>query len=363
MINLDENKNAPVNPVPKADAGVISFLKEGDLIEAKLLAKAPRMIYFDLGKYGTGVVYGAELSNSKDIIKALEPGDVVSAKIVEVENEDGYIELSLINAQQQKSWQFLKDLKEQDEPFTVKIKGANSGGLLAEINEVKAFLPVSQLSTEHYPRMEKGDASKILDELKKFVGQDLRVKIIDLNPRSNKCIISEKEAVEENIKDLIKKYNVGNEVEVIVSGIADFGAFVRFVDNPSIEGLIHISELDYKLIDSPKEIVKIDETLTVKIIEIKDDKVFLSLKALKSNPWETVTERMKEGQEVKGIVHKINPFGAYIDLSGDIYGLIHISEFGSPEELKTQMEVGKKYDFVIDSIKPEEKRVILKLKK
>lgn len=347
----------------KNEPNLISFLKEGDLIEAKLLARNSRAAYFDIEKFGTGIVYGSELINAKSIIKNLGIGDKISAKIVDLENEEGQIELSLVNAQEQKNWDILKELKEKDEPILIKIKGANNGGLVADLHNVKAFLPVSQLSTEHYPRIEKGEQSKILNELKKFVGQELPVKIIDINPRTNKLIISEKEAVGENMKELLSKYKEGDVIEGVISGIADFGAFVKFVDNPSIEGLIHISELDWRLIDNPKEIVKIDEVVKAKIIEIKDDKVFLSLKALKTNPWETASDKFKEGQEVPGTVYKINPFGAYIDLGSDLYGAVHVSDFGSPEELKKNLEAGKKYDFTVESIKPEEKRISLKLKK
>lgn len=359
-----ENKNSPMmNQLVKNEPNLISFLKEGDLTEVKLLAKMPKMVFFDLDKYGTGIVYGKELINAKNIVKGMNPGDKISAKVLAAENNDGYVELSLVNAQEQKSWQGLKDLKDSDEAITVKIKGANSGGLVADVNGIKAFMPVSQLSSEHYPRIEKGDTNKILEELKKFVGEELKVKIIDLNPRSNKLIISEKEAVGENIKALLSKYGAGEIIDGVVSGIADFGAFVRFADNPAIEGLIHISELDYKLIDNPKEVVQINELIKAKIIEIKDDKVFLSLKALKPNPWDGAGEKFKEAQEVSGMVYKLNPFGAYIDLGGDLFGMIHVSEFGSAEEMKKSLETGKKYDFVIDSVKPEEKRIVLKLKK
>lgn len=359
-----ENKNMPeMSQLAKNEANLISFLKEGDLINAKLLAKGSKSVYFDLGKYGTGTVYGAELSNSRDILKSMNPGDSISAKVLELENEEGYVELSLINAQSQKNWQSLKDLRESSEIITVKIKGANSGGLIADISDTKAFMPVSQLSAEHYPRIEKGDQSKILAELKKFVGQELKVRVIDVNSRTGKLIISEKEAVEENVKELIAKYNVGDVIDGIVSGIADFGAFVKFADNPSVEGLIHISELDWRLIDNPKEVVSVDESIKAKIIEIKDNKIFLSLKALKASPWETVADKIKQGEEVSGTLYKTNPFGAYIDLGNDIYGLIHVSEFGSLDELRKQLEAGKKHQFIVDAVKPEEKRINLKLKK
>ncbi len=345
----------------KEKPDLISFLKEGDLIEVKFLEGTPRAAYFDLGKFGTGIVYGLELLNAKNIIKELKVGNTINAKVVELENEDGYVELSLAGAHKQKNWQELKEFRENDEVLTIKIVGANNGGLIAVINEVKAFLPISQLTNEHYPRIEDNDRNKILAELRKLVDKELKVKIIDLNPRTNKLIISVREASQENIKELLNQYKVGDIIDGIISGVADFGAFFRFADNQVIEGLIHISELDHRLIDNPKEVVKVDEAVKAKIIEIKDGQVFLSLKALKPDPWETAKEKFKEGQEVKGTVYKFNPFGAYINLEHGLQGMIHITEFGGLEEMKKDLEVGKQCQFVINSIKPEEKRIALKL--
>lgn len=356
-----KRNNPALNQLIKTEPELISFLKEGDLIEAKLLKKTPRAAYFDLDKFGTGIVYGAELANAKGLLKDLKIGQTATAKIIELENEDGFVELSLAGAHQQKNWQELKELKDKEEVLNVKIIGANSGGLVANINEIKAFLPVSQLSNEHYPRVDSGDKNKILEELRKFVGQELKVKIIDFNPRTGKLIISERGASEENIKQLLEKYKPGDVVNAVVSGIADFGVFIRFSDNPAIEGLIHIFELDYRLIDNPNEVVKINEPVRAKIIEIKDGRVFLSLKALKPDPWEAVGDKLKEGQEVSGVVYKFNPFGAYINLEDGLQGLLHVAEFGDPEEMKEKLEVGKKYQFIIESIKPEERRIILKL--
>lgn len=347
----------------KSEPDLLAFFREGDLVEATLLKKEPRACYFDLGHGGTGRIYGAELLNARNMLKSVKPGEKLNAKIMSLEDESGYIELSLSQADRQKSWATIQDLRDKDEAIKVTVTGVNTGGLLAEVGGMKAFLPVSQLSNEHYPRVNDGNRDKILEELKKFVGTELSVKIHDFNPRANKLIISEREVSNENVKELLGKYEVGQVIDGVVSGVANFGAFVRFVDNPSIEGLVHISELEHFLIEHPKEVVKIDESVKAKIIDIKNGRVFLSLKALKPNPWDTVEEKYKADQEVKGTVYRFNPFGAFIDLENKIQGLIHVSEFGSVEEMKKQIEVGKSYMFVISSLKPQEKRLILKLKK
>ncbi len=302
--------------------------------------------------------------NAREMLRSMKPGGRVLAKIVAVDGEGGNIELSLSEAGRQKAWQGVKELAENGEVIKIKVLGANAGGLTATLPEsdLRAFLPVSQLSVDHYPRV-GDDRQKIAEELKKFVGEELSVKIIDVNSHSNKIIISEREVLSTNVKELLSKYQIGQIVEGLVSGIADFGVFVRFVDNPEIEGMIHISELDHRLIDNPKEIVGINDQIKVKIIDIREGKVFLSLKALKSDPWESVAEKYKAGQEITGMIYKLNPVGAVINLDEGLQGLIHISEFGGQEEMKTALTPEKSHHFVIDSVKPEEKRIILKVKK
>jgi len=359
-LTITKKSGSSVAHILKNEPESVPFLKEGEIVEAKLIRKIARTAYFDLGKFGTGAVYGTEFTNAKSILKELKAGEAISAKVLNGEDDDGFIELSLAGAHQQKNWQQLNEIKDSQEIITVKIIGANSGGLVANVNEVKAFLPVSQLAGDHYPRIDDGDKTKILNELRKLVGQDIKVKIMDLNPRNGKLIISEKGAFENDLKKLLAKYTVGDVVDCIVSGIADFGVFVKFIDNPAIEGLIHIAELDYRVIDNPKEIVKVDDQIKAKITEIKDGRVFLSLRALKSDPWETEGDKIKEGQKIEGIVYKFNPFGAYINLENSLQGMIHVANFGGSEEMKKKLELGKKYKFEIESIKAEEKRIALK---
>jgi len=360
--NTEEKKTSLLSYIVKTEPELVSFAREGDLIEAALLLKKPKAVYFDLGKFGTGIVCGLEYQNAKDILKSIESGEKISAKVVAVDNEEGFIELSLAGAHKQKEWQGLKEIMENEEVLTVKIIGANSGGLLANINNIKAFLPVSHLSNNNYPKIENSDKNEIVKELRKLVNAELKVKIIDLNPRTGKLIISEKEAAEEDMKKLLANYKVGDVIDGVVSGVTNFGAFVRFVDNPAIEGLAHISEIGYRLIDHPKEVVKIDDAVKVKIVDIKDNQVFLSLKALLPDPWLNIAEKFKENQEIEGTVYKFNPIGALINIEHDLQGLIHVSEFGGIEEMKKQLEAGKQYKFIIHSIKPEERRIFLKLK-
>jgi len=363
MLNSFKKPDSPVALLVKNSPDLMSMIKEGDLVNGKLLKRAPRKVYFDLGRFGTGVIYGLEFSNAREVLKKLKEGDEVSAKVVSVENDDGYVELSLAGAEKQKSWQVIKELWEKGEELPVKITGANVGGLMAEVEELKAFLPVSQLSNEHYPRVDDGSKEKILEELKKFIGQELKVKILDVNPRTFKFILSEREVTNQNVKEKLTKYKAGDIVEGIVSGVADFGAFVKFADDPEIEGLVHISELDHKLVENPKEVANVNDRVKAKILEINNDRVTLSLKALKADPWLKVEEKYKAGTEINGRVSRFNPFGAFVALDSEIQGLIHVSEFGSVEEMEKQIKEGQNYNFYIEFVKPQEKRIILKLKK
>jgi small subunit ribosomal protein S1 len=253
--------------------------KVGEIIEGKIIGFGRSAVYLDLGGFGAGIVYGKEFLGAKDFLKKLKIGDKILTKIVDLENEEGYIELSVAQATKDLAWQQLLQKKEEGEILKVKILNANKGGLLAEVLGIQAFLPVSQLSSEHYPRVE-GDQEKILKELKKFVGQELEVKIFDLSPKEEKLILSEKAKEIEKVKEILKNYKVGDIVEGEITAILDFGAFLRF-GKENLEGLIHISELDWGLVKDPVEIVKVGEKVRAKIIKIADDKVFLSLKALK----------------------------------------------------------------------------------
>lgn len=346
----------------KAEPTAFGVLKIGDLVEGALLEKGARRLLVDLGSHGVGVVYRGELMGVRSAVKNLVAGAMLHAKVVAVDNEEGYVELSIAEAGRQKAWAAVVELKEKGEPLTVKVAGANKGGLTTELEGLPAFIPVSQLAPEHYPRMVSEDKAEIGTALASLIGTELLVKLIDANPRTGKLILSEREASEVSARELVKNYSEGQVVEGIVSGIADFGVFVRFTDNPAVEGLIHVSELDHRMVENPKEVVKVDEAVKAKIVEIKDGRISLSLKALKDDPWTTAAERHPVGTEVKGTIYSTNPFGALVNFE-DLQGQIHVTEFGGIEEMKKHLSMGKSYMFVVQDVKPAERRVLLKLKK
>jgi small subunit ribosomal protein S1 len=232
---------------------------------------------------------------------------------------------------------------------------------MTTINGIPAFLPVSQLTPEHYPRVEGGAVQEILTRLKEFIGQKLKVKIITADEKEEKLIISEKEATLEKEKKKITSLKVGDIVEGEISGITDFGAFMRF---DHLEGLIHISELAWQLIEDPRDIVKVGQKVKAEIIGLDGTKIFLSLKKLVKDPWKTISKKYKVGQIVLGKITKIHPFGVFVQLDKDIHGLVHISELSS-KKIKSPddvVKVGQKRKFKILSIEPEEHRMGLSLK-
>ncbi|MCD6429530.1 S1 RNA-binding domain-containing protein [bacterium] len=349
----------------------LALPKKGDIVAGTVIGFGPFAVYVDLGALGTGTIFGKEYYQAKSIIQNLNIGDEISAKIVEIDNEDGYIELSLKEAHEKRGWDKLKELKENFETVTIKPSGANKGGLLAELYGIRGFLPLSQLSIQHYPRVENGNTAEILKHLQQLVGKELRVKILSAEPNEGKLIFSEKAVESKAIQELLKNYKKGDIVEGTITGLADFGAFIRFpfkkskdVEGPDfMEGLIHISELDWQLIHHPSEVVKVGDKVKAKIVDIsKDGRVSLSLKALKEDPWKKIEKKFKVGQTVKGKVIKINPFGAIVEIAPKIRGLVHVSDFGSEMKLKEILKEGNVYQFQIDAFNPKEHKLTLKLK-
>jgi len=290
----------------------IKVLKSGDMVEGALLSVGKNEVYVDLEGYGVGVVRGRELYDDQATLSALKPGDKIFVSVVEPENKDGIVELSLRQAGQERVWQTLKDKLDSKEVIRAKITEANKGGLMMEINGVIGFLPVSQLSLEHYPRVEDGDKNRILSVLQSYVGQLFDVQIITADSGEEKLIVSEKAVFEKETEKRLGQLKIGEVVEGTVTGVVDFGAFVKFGE---LEGLVHISELAWQRIENPKDIVKVGQKVTAKIISIDKGRVSLSMKQLQQDPWLEAVKKYQIGQVVSGKVSKIMPFGVFVELT------------------------------------------------
>jgi small subunit ribosomal protein S1 len=340
----------------------IKVPKAGDVLEGTILSAGKNEVYVDIEGIGLGVVRGRELYDESIRLQTLKAGDKVFASVVEPENKEGNIELSFRQAGQERVWSTLTDRLKAKEIIHTKILEANKGGLMVEVNGVIGFLPVSQLSSEHYPRVEEADKNKILEILKSYVGQIFDVMIITADPQEEKLIVSEKAVNEDVLRAKISKLELNQVVEGEVSGVVDFGIFLKFGDG--LEGLVHISELAWSRIDHPKDLYKVGQKIQAMVISIDRDRISLSVKRLQTDPWVESIKKYQVGQTVKGKVTKIMPFGAFVELDPDIYGLVHSVEL-SNEEVKDPSELvklGQELEFKIISIEPQEHRLGLSLR-
>lgn len=334
--------------------------KPSDTLVGKVIEMSKNAVYIDLGQYGIGVVRGKELWESLDVYGELNVGDEVEATILEMENEENILELTFRKATKKEVWDELNEKRDKREIITVKIQSANKGGLLTTLFGIPAFMPVSQLTPEHYPRVEGGDQDKILSKLQSFIGKKMKIQIVTADPKDEKLIISEKEAAFTKQKEKIGNVKVGDVVEGEVSGIVDFGIFVKF---DGLEGLVHISELSWQRVDDPANLVKIGDKVKAEIIGIEDSKITLSIKKLQKDPWIEAVKKYKVGQLVKGIVKEVKPFGIFIQLDKDIHGLVHVSELPfNIADAKKELVMGSEKEFRILSIEPGEHRLGLTLK-
>ena len=328
----------------------------GDIVEGVLMKKQGSTAFVDLG-FGTGIIYGKEFQDGKEVLKQKAEGESVVAKIIELENENGYIELSLKEAGREKFWKEAAQVMHEKTSLTLRALEANRGGLVFEWKSTKGFLPVSQLSQKHYPRVEGGDKMRILEELHKFVGQEFELQIITVDPKEEKLIFSEKSLEPDGMKEKLANYKVGEEYDGEVSGVVEFGIFVKLEDG--LEGLVHISEIDWSLVDNPGDYYKVADKVRVKVIEIEGDKISLSIKALKPDPWKQV--KLEKGDIVEGVVTKLNKYGAFVKLAQHegVSGLSHISEFGSAQKMRDTVEIGKTYPFQIVVFQPDHHKLSL----
>lgn len=328
----------------------------GTLIDGVVVSIWKNKVLVDLGGVATGIISGQEAHDSSGTLKEIGPGDKVSAFVLEEENEDGLVVLSLRKASQQKTWDKFKKAYENDEAITVTANEANKGGLLLNIDGIKGFIPVSQLAPIHYPRVSGADSARILARLQKLVGVPLLVKIINLDLEGGKLILSERAAEEEERRRCMEKLEVGQKIKGKISGIVNFGIFVTF---GGLEGLVHISEIAWGHVKDPNDYGKLGDEVEVLVIGKERDKISLSMKKLVPDPWIEATKKYKVGAVIETAVDRVTPFGVFVKLDDEINGLIHVSEFdeGGVKDPSEIYKPGDKITAKIISIDPEEHRV------
>jgi small subunit ribosomal protein S1 len=335
----------------------VATVSVGDVVEGTVIAADKHEIWLDLGERGTGLVIGREIERASDI----NPGDIISASVLDPESEEGYTLLSLKKVAKEKGWEALQERLDAGEVFELQPFDANKGGLLVEVDGIRGFLPVSQLSAENYPRVSGADKDEILHRLTSLVGKSLKVRVLDLNRRDNKLIVSEKAAQREDTESKVAKMKVGQVIKGVATGVVDFGIFVNV---EGIEGLVHISEIAWDRVDSPSQYVKVGQEIEAKIIAIDRDKLSLSMKQLQPDPWISAVKELKVGTEVEGTVTRITPFGAFVQVTPVIEALVHISELSDThvDDPTKLLKVGEKKTFRIITIDPEAHKLSLSLK-
>lgn len=343
------------------DAPMPLRVKPGELIEGNVVYRGKNKLLVDIGGVATGIVSGRELRDSFNTFRELKVGDDVTALVLEEENDEGMIVLSLRMASQQKAWDRFHRMVEADTTMEFVPQEANKGGLLANIDGIRTFLPVSQLAPVNYPRVNNADASEIISRLQKFVGHKFTVKIITMDEEAGKIVVSEREALAEQRAKSLEHLKMGDVKEGLVSGIVKFGLFVAF---DGLEGLVHISEIAWGHVKNPSEFAQIGDRVTVRVIGVEGEKLSLSIKQLTKDPWEEIAERYPVGKRVSGTIVRFADYGAFLKLEKDINGLVHLSEIShtrvtDPSEALT---IGQKVDAQVINIDVDERRIGLSIK-
>lgn len=334
----------------------VEQIKTGDMVDGIVSSVKKHEVWVDLGPHGMGVIFRREVSGG-----TLEVGGEISASVIEPEMDEGYALLSMKKASKDRGWGELERVFADQEIVEVTAYSANRGGLLLELEGIRGFLPVSQLSAENYPRVSDADKDEILTKLNNLVGKPLRVRLLDVNRKDNKLIFSEKEAVRDDMAGRLAELKVGDVVEGTVTGVIDFGAFVN-VDG--IEGLVHISEISWERVEDPRKYVKIGDKIKAKIIAIDKDRLSLSIKQMSEDPWLSEVKSFKKGDIVEGKITRITPFGAFVQLSPAVEALVHVSEMSDDEAVDPEklFKLNEKKQFKVLEIDTENRKIALSLK-
>lgn len=367
---MGEESDQDVHPMALLLAEIEESLQEpktGDIRSGIVVDKRPNEVLIDIGFKSEGVVNSREIERIRDTFDEMAIGDEISVYVLR-EDKDGNTLLSISRAQAEKDWERAEALLANQEMFEGEVTAANRGGVIIKLGHVRGFVPASQLSSESQQGGSSSDEQDVEDRWNHLMGQSLMLKVIDLDRRRNRLILSERLAMREwrrqQKEKLLASLAEGQEFEGVISSIADFGAFV---DLGGADGLIHLSELSWSRISHPSEVVKEGQEVKVQILSVDHERkrIGLSLRRLQPQPWDLVEQNYAVGDVVKGKITKLVNFGAFARLDYDgIEGLIHISEL-SEDRVNHPRDVvaeDQEYDLRIIRIDVDRRRMGLSLK-
>ncbi len=340
-------------------------LKRGDIVEGTIVSVTPTEVLVDVSAKSEGVVPSKELERlGREGLESLQVGDVIPVYVVRPEDRDGDLILSIRRAEEETDWVRAQSLHETSEMFESQVAGFNKGGLIVRLGKLRGFVPASQLS----PRHQGSSRQQPEERWARLVGEPIHVKIIELNRKRKRLILSERAAQrqlrEARKEELLQELRVGEVRPGTVSSLSDFGAFI---DLGGADGLVHLSELSWNRSAKPRDVLRVGEKVDVYVLNVDKEakRIALSLKRLEPEPWATVESRYYVGQLVEGTITRLATFGAFALVNDEIEGLIHISELSSgrvnhPQEVVQERE---KHVMRIIRIDPARRRMGLSLKR
>jgi small subunit ribosomal protein S1 len=338
--------------------------RRGDIVEGVIASVSPKSILVDVGGKSDAVVHPREVERmTDDDREAFRPGQDVSVYVIESDN-DGTMVVSLVRAAQQTDWEDARKLQESNDTIELIVVDSNKGGVIVRLGELRGFVPGSQLMP-NWRRYQ--DAAQPERRWRAMMGKALKLSVIEVTPERNRLIFSERNAYQRKAtkRKILEGLAIGSVEKGVVSNIVPFGAFVNV---KGVDGLLHVSELSWKRVNDPHEIVQVGQTIEVHVLDIDLDKerLGLSLKRLIADPWESLGDICTIGQIVDVTIVNLTSFGAFAALVDrpELEGLIHVSELSEenvahPEEV---VKVGDHRLVRVISVKPEQRRIAFSLK-
>ncbi|MBI3576584.1 S1 RNA-binding domain-containing protein [Candidatus Gottesmanbacteria bacterium] len=329
-------------------------LKKGSVIEGKVARVSPKEITIDIGRKTEGVVIDKELETYKDVLMNLKVGDPVVCQVIVEENDRGQPVLSLRRNIFEKIWTDLTALQKSGKPVSIILKEPVRGGILAEYNGLRGYIPQSQLD------------STITKQMDKVTGRLVQAKVMEVDKASNRLVFSQRAIAEAEVlskqKDVLAAVPVGEMVDTVISSVVPFGAFAKFSISKDgitheVEGLIHVSEIAWEKVDDPNEYLKVGDKVKVKVIgvDVETGKLSLSVKQTLPDPWEHVLDMFEKDSNVKGTVTKVTPLGVFVMLTPGVEGLMHASKITPGQEPKE----GEEITVIVEDVKPDARKISL----